>query len=152
MISLLENSEKLFFLVLYISNKWTIHVYGPSCPEASHRQWRLEISKRIPFDGWCAFPIRQGRGERLKNSVVSEVIETLNRNGLGDEKKVKSANRVGILPAWFLYYSNSICLCLWQKHVDRHFLELHSKEIKEHVKRSNLLPLSDSRKRNSHHC
>lgn len=152
MISLLENSENFFFSRTVYIQQMNHSFLWPKLSWSQSSTWRLEISKRIPFDAWCAFPIRQGRGERLKNSVVSEVIETLNRNGLGDEKKVKSVNRVGILPAWFLYYSNSICLCLWQKHVDRHFLELHSKEIKEHVKRSNLLPLSDSRKRNSHHC
>lgn len=39
-------------------------------------------------------------------------------------------------------------ICLWPIHIDIHVLKLNPKEIKEHLKRINQLPLNDSRKRN----
>lgn len=47
---------------------------------------KTAISKRILLDSWFEFLTRQAKGKTLKNSVVSEVIETLNRNGLRDGK------------------------------------------------------------------
>lgn len=47
---------------------------------------KTAISKRILLDAWFEFLTRQAKGKTLKNSVVSEVIETLNRNGLRDGK------------------------------------------------------------------
>uniref|UniRef100_A0A8W8IRL8 Uncharacterized protein n=1 Tax=Magallana gigas TaxID=29159 RepID=A0A8W8IRL8_MAGGI len=105
------------------------------------------------------------QGEKLKSSVVSDVIETLTRNGLGAEKKGKvsktkslsiffekipsSVNKSALeeLGISFEFYQHHIYLPVSVAfNIERHMLELHpnAKEIKEHVKRNNHLPSNDS--------
>lgn len=105
------------------------------------------------------------QGEKLKSSVVSDVIETLTRNGLGAEKKGKvsktkplsiffeeipsSVNKSALeeLGISFEFYQHHIYLPVSVAfNIERHLLELHpnAKEIKEHVKRNNHLPSNDS--------
>lgn len=131
---------------------------------------KTEISKRILLDAGCAYPIRQAsrtrlRGETVKSSVVSDVMETLTRNGLGAEKKVKvsktkplsiffkeipsSVNKSALegLGISFEFYQHQFYLPVSVAfNIERHVLELHpnAKEIKEHVKRNNHLPSNDS--------
>lgn len=131
---------------------------------------KTEISKRILLDAGCAYPIRMAsrtrlRGKTVKSSVVSDVIETLIRNGLGAEKKVKvsktkplsiffkeipsSVNKSALeeLGISFEFYQHQFYLPVSVAfNIERQLLELHpnAKEIKEHVKRNNHLPSNDS--------
>lgn len=124
---------------------------------------KTEISKRILLDAGCAYPIRQAsrtrlREETVKSSVVSNVIDSLTRNGLGAEKKVKisktkpasiffkeipsSVNKAALekLGISFEFYQHQFYLPVSMAfNIDRHVLELHpnAKEIKEHVQRNN---------------